>query len=359
VTGDVVLAGASLSLSGSLSVQGEQAHRGLKLWATSTGADGIVVGGLKMPVELVVVDDESKPARARRNTEKLLEDGAEILFGPYGSAAGRAVASLAHERGVLVWNHGAAADDVARAGVITLPTPASRYFVRVVEFARARGCTSAVLLEADTPFTKTVAAGASERAASLGMTVERHHVGRKAGLRQPLEAVASKGRVILLCGSLQDDIDGVAALRAAKSEPCLIAALGAGVAAFGAALGERAVGVLGPSQWEPDAAPVDVGPTSTEAVALYRGRFGKPPDYVAIQAWAAGVLAEAALSRAGRDREAIWTWALSWRGRTLYGDFAIDRHGRQIGHHIQMVQWNDEGQREVLAHGNGCSGVLS
>ena len=349
MTGDVVLAGASLSLSGSLSVQGEQAHRGLRLWATSAGADGIVVGGAKRPVELVVFDDESKPARARRNTEKLLEDGAEILFGPYGSAAGRAVASLAHERGVLVWNHGASADDVARAGVITLPTPASGYFVKVVEFAWARGCTSAVLLEADTPFTETVADGASERAASLGMTVERHHVGRKAGPRQPLEAVASKGRAVLLCGSLQDDIDGVAALRAAKSEPCLIAALGAGVAAFGAALGERAVGVLGPSQWEPDAAPVDVGPTSTEAVALYRGRYGESPDYVAIQAWASGVLAEAALTRAGTDPEVIWTWALSWRGRTLYGDFAIDRHGRQIGHQIQVVQWNDEGHREVLA----------
>ena len=88
-------------------------------------ADGIVVGGAKRPVELVelvVFDEESKPARARRNTEKLIEDGAVILFGPYGSAAGRAVASLAHERGVLVWNHGAAAGDVARAGVITLHT---------------------------------------------------------------------------------------------------------------------------------------------------------------------------------------------------------------------------------------------
>ena len=148
---------------------------------------------------------------------------------------------------------------MTRAGVITLPPPASGYFVKVVEFAWARGCTSAVLLEAATPFTETVADEASERAATLGLTVERHHVGRKAGPRQPLEAVASKGRAVLLCGS-QDDIDGFAALRAAKSEPCLIAALGAGVAAFGAVLGERAVGVLGPSQWEPDAAPVDVAP---------------------------------------------------------------------------------------------------
>jgi hypothetical protein len=67
-------------------------------------ADGIVVGGAKRPVELVelvVFDEESKPARARRNTEKLIEDGAVILFGPYGSAAGRAVASFGR-----VWGEG-------------------------------------------------------------------------------------------------------------------------------------------------------------------------------------------------------------------------------------------------------------
>jgi hypothetical protein len=58
---------------------------------------------------------------------------------------------------------------------------------------------------------------------------------------------------------LQDDIDGVA-LRAAKSEPCLIAALGAGWRRSARPWAERAVGVLGPSQWEPDAAPMDVGP---------------------------------------------------------------------------------------------------
>lgn len=70
---------------------------------------------------------------------------------------------------------------------------------------------------------------------------------------------------------------------------------------------------------------------------------------MAIQTWASGVLAEVALTSVGTDPEVIWTWALSWRGRTLYGDFAIDRYGRQIGHQIQVVQWNDAGHREVLA----------
>jgi len=59
-----------------------QAHRGLKLWATSARADGIVVGEAKRPVELVVFDDESKSARVRRNTEKQLEEALRFCFRP-------------------------------------------------------------------------------------------------------------------------------------------------------------------------------------------------------------------------------------------------------------------------------------
>jgi aldehyde:ferredoxin oxidoreductase len=46
-----------------------QAHRGLKLWATSAGADGIVVGEAKRPVELVVFDDESKSRASDATTQ--------------------------------------------------------------------------------------------------------------------------------------------------------------------------------------------------------------------------------------------------------------------------------------------------
>jgi hypothetical protein len=65
------------------------------------------------------------------------------------------------------------ADDVARKGVITLPTPASPYFVKVIEFAWGRGCTSAVLIEAETPFKETVADGASERSDATRLGASR------------------------------------------------------------------------------------------------------------------------------------------------------------------------------------------
>jgi pimeloyl-ACP methyl ester carboxylesterase len=51
-----------------------------------------------------------------------------VVLGPYGSDSTRAVARAADGR--VVWNHGAAADDVQRLpGVVSLPSPASRYLV--------------------------------------------------------------------------------------------------------------------------------------------------------------------------------------------------------------------------------------
>ena len=55
---------------------------------------------------------------------QLLARGCRFVLGPYGSDSTRAVAE---GRPGIVWNHGAAADDVQRLpGVVSLASPASR-----------------------------------------------------------------------------------------------------------------------------------------------------------------------------------------------------------------------------------------
>jgi hypothetical protein len=59
---------------------------------------------------------------------ELLARGCRFVLTPYGGDSTRAVAT-AHPD-ALVWNHGAAADDVQRLpGVVSVPSPASRYLV--------------------------------------------------------------------------------------------------------------------------------------------------------------------------------------------------------------------------------------
>src|SRR5204863_9289647 len=89
---------------------------GLELWASRAGR------------RLVVEDDRSQPARAARLHAALVERGCRFVLGPYGSDSARAVAAA--RPGAVIWNHGAAADDVQRLpSVFSVPSPASRYLV--------------------------------------------------------------------------------------------------------------------------------------------------------------------------------------------------------------------------------------
>ena len=92
----MVRAAAALALSGRYAAMGRQAAEGLEAWARSAGCD------------LRVEDDRSDPERSAALTVAMA-GSADLLFGPYGSGPGRAVAAAMAGRPEPVWNHGAAA----------------------------------------------------------------------------------------------------------------------------------------------------------------------------------------------------------------------------------------------------------
>jgi branched-chain amino acid transport system substrate-binding protein len=274
-----------------------------------------------------------------------------MLFGPYGGAAGRAVAEVAGRHGVLMWNHSSADDVVARPFVVTLPTPASKYLVGALEFAAERGCFHALVAVSDTRFGAAVARGAETWVRGRGMDASILHIapGQWVAHRSEILSSAVQGNLVAMCGVLRDDIETVAGLRDHGEGSSLIAAVGAGVQEFGRALSSQAEGVIGPSQWEPEDASVDVGPRSSGMVAAYRDLHGSSPDYLAVQAWSCGVLCEAAVEEVGPEPEHLWSWAVGFEGRTAYGDFRLDPVGRQGGHRLRLVRWDASGNRKLLA----------
>ena len=257
MTAELVV-GVSLPISGSLSIQGRQVQRGLELWRRRAEVER------RREIHLHVLDDRSSSRRARTNAERLLEEEVDLLFGPYGGAAGRAVASLAGQSGVLIWNHSSSDDEVARRYVVTLPTPASKYLVGAVDLAFQRGCSHALIAASNTRFGAAVARGAKHCATAhgIGVTVLYIPPGRWKSRRSEIVSRAARRNLIALCGGLRDDIETVAALRDHDKQASVIAAVGAGVQEFGRALKSGAQGVIGPSQWEPDDSPVDIGPTA-------------------------------------------------------------------------------------------------
>jgi ABC-type branched-subunit amino acid transport system substrate-binding protein len=331
----------SLPLTGRHARQGEQARRGLELWRHRARG-----------VDLHVLDDGSSPRSAVDNVRTLAREGTDILLGPYGRAAGLAVAAFTCDAGLVLWNHGCSADDIARPLVVSLPTPASRYLAAVIDLAVARGCRQVTIAANDAPFGRTVAQGGLDHAAAAGLTADFLPVppGTWPAHHDQLARAATDDAAMVLCGRLDDDIESVAALRALGKTPAVLAAVGAGVAAFGAALGHLADGVVGPSQWEFRDVAVDVGPPAVEMVAGYRERYRAEPDYLSVQAWAAAALATAARAGAGAGAGArdVWEWALAFHGCTAYGDFALTADGRQVGHRLGLVEWAPDRRRRVL-----------
>src|SRR5881628_2339796 len=79
-----LVVGAVISETGSHAAAAADYRKGLVLWADELNAAGGVLG---RRVELRLKDDGSEAARAGVAYAELISSGAQVLIGPYGSAA--------------------------------------------------------------------------------------------------------------------------------------------------------------------------------------------------------------------------------------------------------------------------------
>jgi branched-chain amino acid transport system substrate-binding protein len=79
-----IVIGASLSLTGDFSTDGQAFDRGYKLWADHVNTHGGLLGGRK--VKLVILNDASNPTTVTTNYTKLISsDHASLVFGPFST----------------------------------------------------------------------------------------------------------------------------------------------------------------------------------------------------------------------------------------------------------------------------------
>ena len=315
------MVGAVVPVTGRYALQGAQMRAGLELWAR------------RASVRLLLEDDASQPARAARLYGELLARGCRFVLAPYGGDSTRAVAT-AHPGG-LVWNHGAAADDVQRLpGVVSVPSPASHYLVALGRaVAGLRPGASVAVVTAGGHFGRFAREGIERAAASLGLTVAA-----SLSFSDSLSAIAAaRADAILLCGTLGREV----ALLRALARLCPDALLGGaspGVAGFPALLGGDPEGLLAPVQWHPELGSTPrLGPSSMEIVAAARQSGLEELDYVGAQVYAAALIAARCLELFPDDPLAA---ARRLCTTTFFGPFELDpATGRQRGHRLSVVRW--------------------
>src|SRR3954464_15630888 len=86
--------GVILPRSGYLSFIGQSCQKGADL------APGVIKELLGVDVELMNADFETNVDTARTRAERLIQEGANVLVGPFDSGAAAAIAQVAEQRGV-------------------------------------------------------------------------------------------------------------------------------------------------------------------------------------------------------------------------------------------------------------------
>ncbi len=186
-------------------------------------------------------------------------------------------------------------------------------------------------------FGRQVAAGARATAGRLRIEVTAAAPGElptAGGLR---------GRWGLLCaGTFEEDVDAVRRARLLPNPPDVICAVAAGVREFGEAVA-NASGIFGVGQWLPGGTgSPGIGPAEPAFLAACAARYPSAPDYPAVQAAAAAVIAtHCARLAGGTGPSDLWRAALGLDARTLFGAFRIDAAGVQVGHEATLARWSD------------------
>jgi branched-chain amino acid transport system substrate-binding protein len=347
--------GAALSQSGMYALQGQQALQGLRLWVAETNAQGglyVPERRRAVPLRLIAYDDCSRHAVLERLITQLIRsDGVDFLVGPYSSGLVSAAAAIAEAHQKVLWNHGGSSDAIMDRGCrwsVHLPTPASHYFAGLFPWL-LRGTVGmgrvAIVQRRRGSFSAQVADGAQQHAEHNGFAVlpRYFYPDEPAQLWSLAAAVAEAAPAVLIAvGRYEDDVALVRALADTPWKDRLIAAVAAPMQAFGEDLHMLAEGCIGPSQWEPATALVpDVGVSSAAFVETFRRAFGQVPDYPAAQAYAAGLILQQCVLRAGTCVDVDLRMAASRLiCRTFYGEFRLDPEtGRQVGHQAVLVQW--------------------
>ncbi len=364
-----IVIGATLSLTGKYAKEGEMSLLGalaMIRWINDNG--GIKIGDKTYMLELKYYDDESNKDRVKSLVERLIkEDGVKFLLAPYSSGLTAAAAPIAEKYGALMISHGGASDKIFQQGykyVVQVLTPASRYFVSVIDMVKAidpEAETIAIVYK-ENPFSTVVAEGAKRYAEEQGFQVVyfKSYPADAQDLTpvlQPLKEL--KPDIILGGGHFADGQLLARQLYELGIRPKLIAILVApALPEFYQTLGEAAEGIAYPSQWEPGVkfSPDNVppgyewyGPTVDEflkyfkMVAEERGKPDLVPSYHAADAAAAILFLAKAIEEAqsldpAKVREAMNNIAIF----TFYGKIKIDPEtGLQIGHEMIVGQWQN------------------
>ena len=360
--------GFTTSQTGKYNVSSLRQVNGLMLWMNEVNdAGGITLSdGTVVKFDYKTYDDESTTERVQELYTRLAtEDNADFLISPYSSGLTSAAALIAQQYGKIMITTGAASDSTYMEGytlVFQAYTPASRYLTGAVDLLANTDSSVkqlAFVYEND-KFSTDVVNAAKTYAEGEGYEVVlfEGYDSETQDFGPFINKILDSGaQAILGGGHFQDGSTFARQIYEKEVGINYFALLVAPPEPDFADLGDAAVGVIGPSQWEPlaeftpesaQAAGMDwFGVLGSEFVSAYEDAYDEEPSYHSMGGYAAGqILQKAIMDADSTDPDAVKAAMEAMDMLTAYGhikfDTSAEAHGLQIGHSMVYVQWQTD-----------------
>jgi ABC-type branched-subunit amino acid transport system substrate-binding protein len=363
-TKDLVI-GFTTSQTGALNVESTRQKNGLQLWIDDVNKDGGIKlsDGTAVTFTAKTYDDESKGDRVQELYTKLInDDKADVLISPYSSGLADTSAVIAEQYEKIMITTGAASDATYKKGyahVYQTYTPASRYLTGAADLLKKLdgGAKTIAIVHENDKFSTDVATALNAYATQQGYQIvvnEGYDSGTTDFAAFVNKIVGASPDAVMGGGHFADTSTFAKQLFDKGVKAKMIALLVAPPEPKFADIGDAAMGVIGPSQWEPtakfseDAAKGEgltwLGPTVDDFVSRYKAAYNEDPSYHSAGGYAAGLILQAAITAAGStDPETVRTAMDGLALETFFGltkfESSAEAHGLQVAHEMVYIQW--------------------
>jgi branched-chain amino acid transport system substrate-binding protein len=346
--------GFTASQTGKLNNDSTSQMRGFEMWRDEVNAaGGIKAGGKTYKVNFVSYDDESQNTRVQQLYTRLItQDKAQFLFSPYSSGLVASAAIISEQYGKVMLSIGGAEEKTYKLGnknLFQMYTGAGQYLAGALQALKEKNPKAKIaFVYEDDPFSKAVAVATRDLAKKDGFTVtlDESYSSGTTDFGPIINKVISSGADALLGGGHYADGSTLARqLHDQKAGIKWVSLLVAPDSPNFATLGDAALAISVPSQWEPQVTyKPDFGPTPADFAKRFAEKFKIAPGYHAAGGYAGALILQHAIEQAGTiDPVKVAEQLNNTNATTLFGKtrFSTDpkEHGLQIGHDMVVAQW--------------------
>jgi branched-chain amino acid transport system substrate-binding protein len=368
-SGEPIVIGASLPLTGDFAEPGVAAQQGYQVWMDMVNESGGLLG---RPVEMVIKDDQSDQNLVVTDYNALIDqDQVDLLLGTFSSLLNIPASAVAERAQMVYVEPAGGSPDMFNRGFeylffaqqATAPHQADLFSEWVASLPEGERPKTAAYVAADDPFGAPVAEGIQEQleAADIQTVYSEIYPPETVNFDAIAAEIASKKPDVIAQGSagLQDGVNLITALSAAGYSPQQMfqASTPSFADQYSDAIGvDNTEGIFYAVSYHVDAPT----PGNEEFLAAYREKFNNedPPEDAA-DGYAAAQVLQAAVEAVGSidDQAALKDWLHTNSVETILGELSWDETGAPQQAFL-LAQWQNGDEEIVLPEDAATSDTI-